>query len=251
MKTVQITETIRCLGGCDDRPWLMIGNDKKQYVVKFHTNNYLNLSNEMFANLLAKKFNLPVSDMSLVHISKDMIEANADLNERNISEGIHLGFIFLPISYTLSNLSGELVKSSIVNLEQVSSIFAFDFIFQNSDRHSGNALIVKHNDGGRPKWKYYMIDHAWIFSHKPWNELNQNFNPQKPGNPWKFGIITRPLIINFCDMFDKLTRVDYDEILSYIPDSFLANSDDRTVLCLFLTTQLKINRNYLFNMIGI
>ncbi len=223
-KPINIKTAIKPLGGCQDQPWLMEDDDKKQYVVKFRRNdNIPTIMNEIFANKLAVQLNLPVPKMFLVNVDEQLINKVPELTQRKIKGGRHIATEFIKNSITMNDLLGFPTQNrNILNMDQVPKFVIFDMMLYNNDRHNKNILLAKNYDGN---YKYYLIDHGTIFCGKFWGKSIYNLRYKKIRNNWQTnGSNYIDAYQDFAETVNDLKKSDYWNSANYIIDEFLLHS---------------------------
>ncbi len=148
-------------------------DDNKEYIVKF-VDGTKTAVNEIVGGSLALKIGLPTPNLALVNVNQDIIKFSSDLSQRNIREGVHIGFSRLPTNtedfHLLNNQS--FVTKTLENEQDLYGVICFDNWVLNVDRNNvGNNMIeaLAHN-----KIRYYMVDFGHCFTGNGWDEGIEN-----------------------------------------------------------------------------
>ncbi|MFD0694230.1 HipA family kinase [Paenibacillus sp. GCM10027628] len=165
---------IRSMSRGKSSPHLIEFSDHHNYVVKFKNNPQGNwvLINEYIVNNLASLLELPIPRYKVVRISKQFIEENENLHQKNFKSGKQFASRYTKHSLHVTDLKGRPVKDQINNLNQVGGLLVFDHWVSNSDRNLKNLLLrpVGH------QYYFEMIDHANCFNITP-NNPEREFLP--------------------------------------------------------------------------
>lgn len=164
-------------------------DDENEYIVKF-ADATKTVVNEYVCGSLALVLGLPVPQMSLVNLSKDLISLSPDLATRGINPGYHFGSRRLSNSTAdFQHLDHDLFREHVLeNVDDLYGVVAFDNWVLNADRNNtGNNMIeVLPNN----RLKYYMIDFGHCFT----------------GNSWDSNLRSRINDLNFMAIFDYITK---------------------------------------------
>ncbi|EWG11696.1 hypothetical protein PBF_06176 [Cytobacillus firmus DS1] len=156
----------REMGNGITNPLLMKTTDG-YYVVKVIGNEHGSkiLINEMVCFKLAKLFDIPIPDASLIRIDSDTLSLNPDLQKLGVEPGLHFGSKL--VSRGQTSIQAPLLNL-VKNKEDIPSIILFDQIIYNNDRvmNPGNLIIdIKEK-------KLLAIDHSHTFKLGAlWNEI--------------------------------------------------------------------------------
>lgn len=168
--------------GGSTSPWRVIVCDEqgvlREFVVKLFTERQMEqqhpIAKEMFGNVLAREFDLPVPEAALVHFSNEFISLLPEGAKKQLDgkdNGLKFGCEWRAMTIVdPSNLK------SIFNEYDVATVFAFDNFVLNPDRggfrNKPNLLI---DDEG-----FLLIDHEQIFPfaddiHRNGSKIIQDF----------------------------------------------------------------------------
>ncbi len=221
--TVNIKQAVRHMrGGEHDQPWLMLGNDGRQYVVKFRrTDTCPTLANEIFANMLAVQLDLPVLKMILVNINEQIINTTFELDDRGIEPGLHMATVYVADGFTLDDkiMMPKVTPESIKNLDQVPKFIIFDMMLYNVDRSESNIMLIPNDD---ETYQYYLIDHGMIFGGYGWNESIKTLEYVWVPSYWNMSK-ARDIsdYRDFITIISNLSHECYSNAAKYMPDEFL------------------------------
>ena len=167
---MKILEAVRfeseLVAGGSTRPWLVLVADSdgelSKYIVKLFTekNNIQQkaVAKEVFGNLLAREFDLPVADFGLINFSDDFIktlpeEVGATLQDKD--QRLKFGSSF---KADMTIVDTNILRNSLKSYD-IGTIFAFDNLVLNLDRGGfRNKPNLLANDK-----HFLLIDHEQIF----------------------------------------------------------------------------------------
>lgn len=151
--------------GGSTNPWRIMVCDEKgilrEFVVKLFTERQMKqqhpIAKEMFGNVLAREFDLPVPEAGLVHFSDDFISLLPSEAKKQL-DGKGSGFKF-GCEWRAMSIVDPTNLTSILHDYDLATVFAFDNFVFNLDRggyrNKPNLLI---DDEG-----FLLIDHEQIF----------------------------------------------------------------------------------------
>lgn len=162
--------------GGSTRPWLVElltdENVPETYVVKMFTAKQINQQNavakEVFGNVLATVFSLPVPDWGLARFTPEFVETLSE-EERKRHEQCHKGLRFASKHAEGYTIFGDQLINSKLNDYDMPSVYAFDNLVRNLDRggyRNKPNLLINDDD-------YLLIDHELIF---PFADDPDNYN---------------------------------------------------------------------------
>lgn len=148
-------------------PWVILVNAEnsiRPYVVKIFKTDLINIrdsvANEVLGNILAKEFNLPVSNAALIDLSDDFINTIKDPkllgilenNDLRLKFGSELKDGFFNFDYTAYTLS------EVRKIIDIDNVFAFDNLIRNRDRNGQLKpnILIKSSEA-------FLIDHELGF----------------------------------------------------------------------------------------
>jgi hypothetical protein len=210
--------------GCDD---------DNEYIVKF-ANIGKTTVNEFVCSSLAFKINLPTPSMALINVSKSLIDSSADLAQRNIKDGIHIGFNRLPDNVCdFSQLENKTIESrSLENPGDLYGVICFDNWVLNTDRNNpGNNMVefLPYN-----KMRYYIVDFGHCFTGDSWDgTLKNSKNITQLMGVFEFFRTHVNDISVFEKWFNSIEIIgdpEMDTLIDYIPDSWNLPMEEKTVL---------------------
>ncbi len=228
--SINIIDAIGPLGGHQDRPWLMDGDDNIKYAVKFRRNDIPTIMNEIFANKLASKLHLPVPEMILVNIDQQIIDGTLDLKKRMIPSGRHIATAYIENTFT-SNHKLEMKQvqgNKIINLDQVPKFIVFDTMLYNADRNETNTMLSKNKDG---TYQYHLIDHGMIFEGRKWNNSINNLSYRKSPKHWNMDKAQKlEDYEDFIRCVNELKPFDYWDSINHVVDEFLLHENSPKIV---------------------
>jgi hypothetical protein len=200
---------------------------------------------------LALKIGLPTPNLALINLNREIIKFSSDLSQRNIREGVHIGFCRLPVNtgdfYQLTNQS--FVTKKLENGQDLCGVICFDNWVLNSDRNNqGNNMIeyVAHN-----KIRYHMVDFGHCFTGNGWDEgLENRKNDLQLMNVFQF-------FDQYIKDFDKyeiwfsnienLRLTDIDNIVNSIPPTWNISIKEKTALSTTINHRKNLIRSIIIN----
>jgi hypothetical protein len=126
-------------------PWLCLGDDNNQYVVKRLSATFKGCLYEWIAANLGQRFGLAIPDCALVYIDESLIEYDIDL-----LVGLGAGVAFA------SRMQTDLQEANVnvlrrANKQVLTDLFMFDYWIQNGDRNQTEK-------GGNPNLFFNLIN---------------------------------------------------------------------------------------------
>ncbi|MBS0948327.1 hypothetical protein JK167_11600 [Levilactobacillus brevis] len=228
-----------------NRPFLVVCNDQKQYVMKCKTEitNDKILFNELIGNRVSYLLNLPAPKCHCARLSIELINSSPDLRSLGAKPGTVFVSQFTPGSPAMM----KPVFDSAVNYNDFGGIIFFDQLLMNTDRGSngGNWFY------DRKEKKVILIDNSNIFRMAAvWDQYTLISDERIP-----------PVILNELDgrgyqllksimnkkssyPFDKIkrrakqiTHPDINKLFSNIPSDWDISKEDKTAANHFITFQ--------------
>jgi hypothetical protein len=227
-------------------PAIVEADDDGLYVLKFRGAGQgpKALIAEVIAGELARALGLPVPEIVFVELDPVLARTEPDPEIQDLikaSAGLNLALDYLPGSVTFDPLVDK------PDPELASAIVWFDALTTNVDRTARNTnILVWHR-------KLWLIDHgAALYFHHDWaNYLERSRN--------SFPLIKEHVLLPFASalqeadatLSEKVTPKLVEEILSLIPDEWLANqpqfataSEQRAAYAEYLLTRLALPRAF-------
>ncbi len=151
--------------GGSTNPWrVIIGDDKgnmRDFVVKLFTERQMEqqhpIAKEMFGNLLAREFDLPIPEVALIHFSDAFITHLPEVAKQQLVKK-HQGLKFGCEWKAMSIVDPSNLKSILKDYD-LATVFAFDNFVFNLDRGGYRKkpnLLIDDED-------FLLIDHEQIF----------------------------------------------------------------------------------------
>ena len=152
--------------GGSTKPWIVEAYDTAGntdlYVVKMFTPKQIRQQNavakEVFGNVLARSFNLPVPDFALVRFEQAFLETLSS-EHREIEQNSHRGLRFGSRFASGYIIFDDALSAAHLDLATMGSVYAFDNLVRNLDRGGFRKkpnLLIRDGD-------FLLIDHEQIF----------------------------------------------------------------------------------------
>ncbi|MBD1226703.1 HipA family kinase [Xenorhabdus griffiniae] len=198
---INVVEIIRKMSDGSTEPYLCKCDDGGLYVVKSQPKMpKLQLIHELIASYLAKSINLPLPDIKVVYISRELLAFMPCLTGE-LSEGHAFVTKYIPDSACITyHQAHTKIEKSYQKL-----IYFFDRLINNSDRNltakGGNVNIIYNYKTNR----YYLIDHNLAFM-SPCESNEFDYHVFSPINrDWDF---------------DRVDKYELDDVVENILYSF-------------------------------
>ena len=223
LRTVKAARYVLPLREGSSVPALVEGDDWGMYVVKLRGAGQgpKALIAELVAGELARAAGLPVPEIVLVDLARELAQSEPDPElsaPLEASAGLNLGLDFLPGSVTL-----DLIADPALDATLASRIVLFDAFVMNVDRTARNPNLLSWHH------KPFLIDHgAALYFHHGW----------QPGNPLEqsddpFREIRAHVLLRFATelaaaaehLRAALTGALFREIVDNIPEIFRLPND--------------------------
>jgi hypothetical protein len=209
INNVQASVIIKEIPTDGHSPLLIIGSDYKKYVAKNGKgqNPPITVINECLANHLLKCWDLPAPEFSLVHFSKELIQANelSKFHRPGVYDELAFGSAYLENVTDVNDFSFAKRKSTFNKFNNPLDFFRialFDTWIENDDRRPTNYnLLFQSVDN---LFNIIPIDHAFIFSTLNYDDLN-------PDNFWPSSN-EHLLVSELAYLFKKYIRINDDLI---------------------------------------
>lgn len=232
------------------KPHLISFDDGNRYIVKFKGNRFGNriLVNEYIADQLAKLLGLSCGDGQVVAVDAFFISKEPKLQGRNLEAGLQFGSTFINDGHDRDNFS-EAYIPDLKNRDRLPEVIVFDTFVCNTDRHSGNLLLV-FDDPTRKNTscEFVLIDHSHILGGYEWSEHTL---PSLRDNEQLYAcVITFDHVQPRMDVFEpfllKLEALTPDvlkPVVDSIPSEWGITSSERRALLDFLVIRKDRVRN--------
>ncbi|MBC3766979.1 HipA family kinase [Neptunicella marina] len=172
-------------------PWLCLGDDNNQYVVKRLNATFKGCLYEWIAANLGQRFGLAIPDFALVNIDDFLVEYDADLL-MSLGSGVAFGSVLKPC---LIEVNVELLYRS--DRQVLRDLFMFDYWIHNGDR-------TLTESGGNPNLYFNLVSASLvIFDH------NLAFEPNFSVQNHKDFHVANFMFKGQADMFEPEIDRDY------------------------------------------
>ena len=217
LRTVSATRYITPLREGGSLPAIVEADDAGMYVLKFRGagQGVKVLIAELIVGELARAAGLPIPEIVLIELDGDLARTEPDGEIQQLirdSAGLNLALDYLPGSVTFDPVADQ------PDATLASSIVWLDAFTSNVDRTARNANMLMWHQ------KLWLIDHgAALYFHHGWTE-----GADRSASP--FPAIKDHILLKFADaleeadavMAGRLTRELVNEIVSLVPDAWLA-----------------------------
>jgi hypothetical protein len=153
--------------GGSTKPWKVFllepNGEEVPYVVKTFTPSNIQqqhaVAKEVYGNILAQQFSLPVPEFALVDFDASFIETALDDHARKVLQTKDSGLKFASKLANSMSIVAPVIYSKFLKGYELANVFAFDFLVYNLDRgglrNKPNLIIDDEN--------FLLIDHEQIF----------------------------------------------------------------------------------------
>jgi len=193
-------------------------NNGKYYQIKLPTYFSNPVTKEFLANYIAQILNFPVPNVAFIKMSKnflselsiyypEILEKVSNLNSIKEITFFAIEWIKNTLEIDDEEMLKEIVKNIIFNQEEFYSVYAFDMLLCNFDRHFKNFIV------DNEKYEILFIDHERSFGSFDYSELENHITYDGciysyPQISYLYEIIKTEeqfeYIINFAKQIDKL-----------------------------------------------
>lgn len=212
MKSVKAVSHVRQMQGSGSSSQLFRCDDGNLYVVKLRGNPQGNhvLANELAAYQISKQLNLPVPDLKLVEVEREVIAPIQMPPTVKLEEGVGVGSLFLDGIYPVVVASTPSIIRDCENIALLPGMYVLDTLIQNEDRKPEHILI---SGDGNGKQNFWLIDHGHTLGiNKSWKTLDPSRVTLRPS-------IYKELLSNsdtLDSIFEKLTNMEVEAIVDEI-----------------------------------
>lgn len=235
-------------------PHLIEFDDGAKYVVKFKGNPQGNhvLISEYVVSELIHLLQFAGRRGRLVAVDAYFISTEPNLQGRNLEAGLQFG---LPLLEDYENFSDANIPN-LKNRGALPQVIVLDTFTVNTDRHSGNLLLLFEDETRQNKsCEFVLIDHSHVFGGPQWNEhtLRQlannnelrasliNFNNVQPRLE-----VFEPFLVKL----EALSPEQIEAIINGVPTEWGFPSAERGALLDFLVTRKDIVRDIINRVIN-
>ncbi|SDN59889.1 hypothetical protein SAMN04487897_103291 [Paenibacillus sp. yr247] len=235
MGRIKPVSYIRPMSGGRSSPHLILFSDNHKYVVKFKNNPQGNwvVTYEYIVNTLANRLQLPIPHHKIVRVSGSFIKHNEKLAKVGFKSGNQFASRFIEDTMMFTDLSSNITKEQIRNVDQIAGLIVFDHWVGNSDRNPKNLLFLPADDGSK-QYDFRMIDHANCFN-------ISTTNPERKFLPLK---VRKKEVYRWCNTLldnkkqlssfvDRIMEIKNDEIYELIHSmsgDWLVTDEDKEIL---------------------
>lgn len=211
---IYIERIIRKMNQGQTGPYLCVGSDNEQYIVKGPNTTYSGLIHELVCGHLGRILGLPIPTFTTAYVSSALLKYGSyDLDEGEWFASKYEENIQDVTFQKLSELSDEKLKL----------LFLFDYWIQNGDRNltasGGNPNLFIRAD----LESFVVLDHNLAFDPEYDETFEQNKNLHVGARAWFSQQLS---LFDSEDYRTKLTNCfnELDSIMKYIPDEWIENS---------------------------
>lgn len=247
---VQARRYIRKIEAGISRPSLVSCDDRQSYVVKFcgfqvHPKM---LFNDYVCSRLAQRLGIPVPDVRIVYIPRELIDMDEYLSVNRIKEGYHFGSHFIKDS---TEFFGPLQIGRAANLNKVADIIAFDIWVNNDDRanNPGNLLVTSENPS-----QIMAIDYGNSFCGPDWDDAELIHGelciPPFDGevyNILRLSVEGPDPFDEICSKIEATTPEEIMDCIGWIPPEWGINNDTKNLVAMYLNRNKEKLRETLFD----
>ena len=201
-------------------PWLCLGDDNNEYVVKRLNATFKGCLYEWIAANLGQRYGLAIPDCALVYVDESLVEYDIDL-----LVGLGSGIAFASrLQPDLQEVNVNLLRRA--DKQILTDLFMFDNWIQNGDR-------TLTESGGNPNLYFNLAsNNLEVFDHNL--AFEQDFNIEEHKKLHVSSFLFRGQTDMFEPMFEKQMYVDkftkaldgLDAIIATIPDEWLQEIPD-------------------------
>lgn len=251
-----IISVIRSIPTDGHQPYLVLGNDMKQYIIKppNSTLDIISLQKEFLCSLFLKLWNIKTPDIysctlseELKLIDKRFRFTDQIFGSRSIDPQVELNQLF--------QFEGKIALRKIRNKEDLIRIALFDIWIENDDRRATNSNILMKMEEG--SFEYYAIDHAFTFASLSFKELNNDYVSFSDNDSILYSdmgkSVVRSLEINevwlanlkeYFYLCTTKVREQLDDIQLFLPSSFSLKEEEIERLKGFLFDSSRLDKVY-------
>jgi len=228
--------------------WTLVrGEDGVVYQVKFNQNALSSNINEFIGNYLGNCIGVPVPEGNFLMIPENILEECSNnlgfkRDMKSVKNNLFFGikWIYGQVNFSNIELLLEEIKNSS-NYQEYPSIFPYDQYLRNTDRHSGNHLIIQLSSKQR---FYYSIDCDRIFEGYPHDSIGLIMTHFDCFENPMYGDLYRSvddelfaIMIGFAENIDKITNEQIDIIEEYLELCYECSPKVRGDIASYLKTR--------------
>jgi len=228
---LEVIEIIRKIEQGRTEPYLCVGSDGKQYVVKGNTTLGKGRIVEYICAHIGKAFGLPIPDCCIIYTPDDLLDDTPKVRS-DIGCGFAFASLFIP--------QLQEVNLSIINKfdrSLLKDIFLFDYWIQNEDRTLGKNGFGNPNLIFRPvNKKLFVLDHNLAF------DVDYTIKDMKKSHACRdYWFEKQRDLLNINEYKDRMNTAltDLDVVISKLPDEWFTCATVKDDLIDNITVQLK------------
>ncbi|WP_039970388.1 HipA family kinase [Vibrio halioticoli] len=213
---IYIERIIRKMKQGQTGPYLCVGDDGNQYIVKGPNTTYRGLINEWVCGKLGKAIGLPVPDFEIAYVDGSLLE----FGHYELSEGD-----WFASKYEENIQDVPYQKLCELDLEGLKLLFLFDYWMKNGDRNltqsGGNPNLFIRSD----LQSFIVLDHNLAFD----KDHDETFSQLKELHVGSSAWFAEQRSLLDHDYYKELLEncvSELDSILESIPDEWLENCVD-------------------------
>jgi hypothetical protein len=229
-------------------------DDGVDYVVKLPVPNWPRSAfNEALCGRLAQETRIPIPDVVIVEIGRDLISASPPLVTRGVVPAKYYGCKYLPSAIDFADAkAGRLGPSNIENREQLAEILAFDHWVMNADLNHGNVIIEPVDTGSGLQFRAYLIDSGLALTGPSWSapELRARMSSTDRTRPFPFMgdcILSEQEFIPLVNRVEVMTSTQIEAIEMEMPGEWGLSPEDIASVRDFLDGRRNILRQILLS----